>query len=289
MADQPLTGGIELLNHEVRAEILLALAERMQEHPRDATLRFSELRDRVGHDDPGNFNYHLKRLSGAFVEKTDAGYRLSDVGHHFVAVLLSGRFDPDRRREFPDTETSCPVCGAPSTVTYEDGSLRTVCEDDHTMVLNVGPELLDSHSVIEALDVAMRRSLWEARSTMDGVCPYCDGQTSGTVTRYPGEPVPILYEWTCDRCGVFLQNSAGGCVLFHPAVVGFCYQHGVDVFQRTWEVLVENVETAAVCSADPLRVQVAVSLEGERLELTLDDSATVVDVADGGTYSVSTE
>jgi hypothetical protein len=288
-ADQPLTEGIELLSHEVRAEILIALAERMQEQPRDETLRFSELRHRVGHDDPGNFNYHLKRLLGSLVEKTDEGYRLSDVGHHFVAVLHSGRFDPGRRREFPETETSCSMCDAPSTVTYEDGSLRTVCENDHTLVLNVGPELLDSHSVIDALNVAMRRTLWEARSTMDGVCPYCEGETSGTVTRYPGEQIPVVYERTCNRCGVFFQNSAGGCVLFHPAVVGFCYQHGVDVFQHTWEILVENVGTATVRSEDPLRVQVDVSLDGERLELTLDDSATVVDVANDGTWTLASE
>lgn len=277
--DHPLTEGIELVSHGVRAEILLALAERMRERPRDETLQFAELRDRVGHDDPGNFNYHLKRLLGTLVEKADEGYRLSDVGHHFVAVLRSGRFDPGRQREFPEAETSCPVCGAPSTVTYEDGSLRTACENDHTWMLNVGPELLDSHSVIDALNVATRRTLWDAKSTMDGVCPYCEGQTSETVTLFPREPVPVLYEWTCNKCGVFLQNSAGGCVLFHPAVVGFCYQHGVDVFQHTWEILVENVRTATVCSEDPLRVQVSVSLEGERLELTLDDSATVVDVA----------
>ncbi|NEU59150.1 winged helix-turn-helix domain-containing protein [Halorussus sp. MSC15.2] len=282
-ADQPLNEGVELLSHEVRAEILLALAKRMREQPRNETLQFAELRDQVGHNDPGNFNYHLKRLLGTLVEKTDEGYRLSDVGHHFVAVLRSGRFDAGRRREFPEIETSCPVCGAPSTVTYEDGLLRTACGNDHTWMLNVGPELLDSHSVIDALNVATRRTLWEAKSTMDGVCPYCEGQTSETETRFPGDPVSVLYEWICKKCGVFLQNIAGGCVIFHPAVVGFCYQHGVDVFQHTWEILVENVGTATVCSEDPLRVQVGVSLEGERLELTLDDSAAVVNIANDGT------
>ncbi|WP_423747257.1 hypothetical protein V5735_23875 (plasmid) [Haladaptatus sp. SPP-AMP-3] len=281
-ANQPLSKGIDLISHEVRAEILLALAERMQERPRNETLRFAELRDRVGHDDPGNFNYHLKRLLGTFVEKTGEEYRLSDVGHHFLAVLRSGRFDPNRRQEFPEIETSCLVCGTSATVTYENGSLRTVCKNDHTSILNVGPELLDSHSMTNALNIATRRTLLEAKSTMDGVCPYCEGQTAGTVSRFPGESVPVSYEWSCNKCGIFLQNSAGGCVLFHPAVIGFCYQHGVDVFQHSWEILVENVGIAAVCTEEPLRVQVGVSLEGEQLKLTLDDSATVIDVAKDG-------
>lgn len=277
-ADHPLNEGIELVSHEVRAEILLALTEQMQESPRNEALQFAELRDRVGHDDPGNFNYHLKRLLGTLVEKTEEGYRLSVVGHHFVAVLQSGQFDSARRREFLETETSCPVCGAAASITYEDGSLRTACGNDHTWMLNVGPELLDSHSVIDALNIATRRTLLEAKSTMDGVCPICEGDTAGTETRLSGDLSFVTYEWMCDECGFSLQNSAGGCVLFHPAVIGFCYQHGVNVFQQTWEIFVENVETATVCSKNPLRVHVVVALDGEQLQLTLDDSAAVTDV-----------
>jgi len=278
--DRPLTEAIRLVSHEVRAEILVALAAEMREHPRDQTLSFSTLRDRVGHEDPGNFNYHLERLLGSLVEKTEDGYRLSDVGHHFVAVLRSGRFDPDREREFPHAETSCPLCAAPSTVTYEDGALRIDCDADHRSILNVGPELLEANSVMDALDVAIRRTLWEAKSTIDGVCPYCDGETTGAVTRDPGDEgvVPLSYEWTCDDCGMFLQSPPGGCVLFHPAVVAFCYRRGVDVFQRTWTIFVEYVGTGTVRSEDPLRVGVEISLDGDRLALTLDDAATVVGI-----------
>jgi hypothetical protein len=275
----PLTRGIELVSHDVRAEILLALAERMQECPRDQTLGFAELRKRVGHDDPGNFNYHLKRLQGNLVEKREGGYRLSDIGHHFVALLVSGRFDPDSKREFPDVETPCLLCPESASVTYEDGMLRTSCDNGHSSMMNVGPELLDSHSVAETLNIAFRRTLWEAKSTMSGICPYCEGETTAAVNRLRDGPIPLLYEWTCDRCGVFLQNSPGGCVLFHPAVVSFCYQHDVDIFQRPWDMMVHNVETGTVVSEEPLRVQVGIALDEERLVLTLDESATIIDVS----------
>lgn len=274
-----LTRGIELVSHDVRAEILLALAERMQESPRDQTLRFAELRDSVGHDDPGNFNYHLKRLQGNLVDKREDGYRLSDIGHHFVALLVSGSFDPEASREFPDVETSCPICTEPATVTYEDGMLRTSCDNGHSSMLNVGPELLDSYSVSETLNIAFRRTLWEVKSTMSGICPYCEGKTVATVSRFQEGPIPVLYEWTCNRCGVFTQNSPSGCILFQPAVVSFCYQHDIDIFQRAWDMMVQNVETGSVVSEDPLRVQVGISVDQNRLVLTLDESATVVDVS----------
>lgn len=286
-SDGPLNDAIGLVSHEVRAGILVALAEHQREHPRAAALSFSDLRERVGHDDPGNFNYHLKRLLGTLVEKTEEGYRLSDVGHHFVAVLHSGRFDPDRRREFPDAETACLLCGGASTVTYEDGSLRVACEAGHTSLLNVGPELLERHSLTTALDVAVRRTLLEARSTMDDVCPYCGGATSGTVARFPEDPVAVTFEWTCERCGAFLQNTAGGCVLYHPAVVGFCYRRGVDVFDDAWTALAEHVGDGTVVSEDPLRVQVAVTLAGDRLVLILDESTSVVDISGDGAFDES--
>jgi hypothetical protein len=274
-----LTKGIELVSHSVRAEILIALAERIQEDPRDQALRFAQLRKRVGHDDPGNFNYHLQRLRGNLVEKRDGGYQLSDVGHHFVAILLSGRFDPDTRLEFPDVKTRCLVCGTSSEITYRDGMLRTMCDDGHSTVLNVGPELLDSHPVSEALNIAFRRTLLEAKSMTDGVCPHCEGATAGTVTREEDKPVSVLYEWVCENCGTFLQHSAGGSVLFHPAVVSFCYRHDVDVFERAWDVMARDVESGGVKSEDPLNVRVAIRLGDDTLVVTLDDTATVVDVA----------
>lgn len=277
--DNTLSNGIELISHDVRAEILLTLAAEMQAHPRDATLGFTELRKRVGHNDPGNFNYHLKRLLGTFVERTDDGYILSDIGNQFVSILQSGQFDPDRRQDFPEADTTCLLCDSQARVFYEDGSLRTQCENDHDAVFNVGPDLLNSHSVTEALNIAARRTLWEAKSTIDGVCPYCEGETTGGATRVDEGIEPVLYEWTCQSCGAFLQTSAGGSVIFHPAVVSFCHQQGVDVFTRTWRVLADYTSPATVCSEDPLRTQLTVSITGEKLVVTVDELATVVETS----------
>lgn len=276
--EQPITKGIELVSHSVRAEILIALAERIRESPRDQALGFARLRKQVGHDDPGNFNYHLKRLCGNLVVKRDDGYQLSDVGHHFVAVLLSGRFDPETSVKSLDVKIQCVICSKPSEVTYRDGMLRTTCDDGHSTTLNVGPDLLDSHSVAEALNIAFCRTLWETKSMTSGVCPHCEGTTTGAVTRFEDRPFPVLYEWVCESCGTFLQHSAGGSVLFHPAVVSFCYDHDIDVFEYPWDVMVQNVRLGTVRSEEPLRIQVTVMFGNDELVLTLDDTATVVDL-----------
>ena len=217
----------------------------------------------MGHDDPGNFNYHLSQLRGNLVENTEEGYRLSTVGQHYVALLVSGRFDPDEKREFPEVETACPVCRVEASIEYEDGLLRTTCREGHESRLTVGPELLDEWSVEQTLSIALRRNLFEAKSVLEGVCPYCEGATDGRFEQTDSEGLSVRYEGGCKRCGMTLQNTAGGCVLFHPAVVSFCYRRGIDVYRRAWEVMTTHIETVSVESEDPLRVAVELVVDGD--------------------------
>lgn len=77
-------------------------------------------------------------------------------------------------------------------------------------------------------------------------------------------------------------------VLFHPAVISFCYDHGVPVgfsgatdyrdVIRTLELVDAAEET--VVSTTPPKVAVSFALGGDELELVLDDQMTVVDVTD---------
>jgi DNA-binding transcriptional ArsR family regulator len=81
------TDAFALLSDETRVSILqsLAAAEASPEDP-DA-LSFSELRTRVGVRDGGLFNYHLRKLRGQFVEKTDDGYRLTTEGRRVESLV----------------------------------------------------------------------------------------------------------------------------------------------------------------------------------------------------------
>ncbi len=275
-----LTDVVELVNHETRAAILVALADRHREAPRHPALRFSELRERVGHDDPGNFNYHLQRLTGELVERTDDGYELSEVGHRFVGTLLSGKYDPDVELAVPDVEFECLVCGGVAAVAYADGTFRVECEGDHSLRVDVSPSVVTDRSVETAVNVALAKGQFETRLTIEGFCPLCGGRTSGGLETSDFEHADALYAAVCERCGVWVQNTAGGCVLDHPAVVSLCYDHGLDVREDAHEVLTDHVGPAEVREEDPLRVEVVVSVGDDAVVLELDETAEVVDVTE---------
>lgn len=80
-ADSPdaLASHFDLLSDESRLEIIGALYRAGSHSPSDP-IPFSDLFDRTGLTDTGQFNYHLRRLRGPFVEKTDDGYCLTTEG-----------------------------------------------------------------------------------------------------------------------------------------------------------------------------------------------------------------
>lgn len=87
-----------LLGNETRIAIVDALGDA------DGSLSFSDLRSAVGVRDSGLFNYHLSKLLGAFVERTDDGYELSEAGVHAYESILDGSFGDRRRTETSETD-----------------------------------------------------------------------------------------------------------------------------------------------------------------------------------------
>jgi hypothetical protein len=275
-----LTAVVELVGHQTRAGILLALADRQRERPREPALGFAHLRRVVGHNDPGNFNYHLQRLVGVLVTKTAAGYRLSNVGQRFVGSLRSGRYGATTAAvgEGGPHEVACPVCGAVAAVGVAEGSVRFDCPADHAFVTNVAPELLSTRGLEATLRLAMHRVRYETQSIRQGICPLCDGPMAGSLaTRDDREPA-VACTATCERCGLFLQSTVGALVLDHPAVVSLCYSHGLDVRDDAWTVLREHVGSITIVEKSPLRVTVEVAIGEESRTLALDGDATVVEV-----------
>ncbi|MCH7660071.1 MAG: helix-turn-helix transcriptional regulator [Euryarchaeota archaeon] len=63
-----------LLGNETRVAIIRELGT--ADDPRS----FSDLHAAVGVRDSGGFNYHLQKLVGSFVRRTDEGYELSGAG-----------------------------------------------------------------------------------------------------------------------------------------------------------------------------------------------------------------
>lgn len=97
---------LETLSSEHRLAILRALADA------SGPVSFSELRQRVGIEDAGLFNYHLTELCERFVTETERGYDLGYRGER--VVLAAGDTDPETGPVDQEMgERVCPVCGEP--------------------------------------------------------------------------------------------------------------------------------------------------------------------------------
>ncbi|MFD1647492.1 DUF7347 domain-containing protein [Haloarchaeobius litoreus] len=88
LSDLDLSGVFELLSNDTRLGIVRELSVANADETTDGSLSFSELRTRVGTRDSGQFNYHLGRLRGSLVEKTAAGYELTELGLVVGATVL---------------------------------------------------------------------------------------------------------------------------------------------------------------------------------------------------------
>lgn len=70
------------------------------------------------------------------------------------------------------------------------------------------------------------------------------------------------------------------------AVWCFCQDHGVDPAERFdragWTALRGLFAETTVVSEDPLEIRVTVELDGDRLEVSLDDEGHVIDPSDRG-------
>lgn len=130
----------------------------------------------------------------------------------------------------------------------------------------------------QALNIATRRTLSEAQLADMGVCPFCEELINWEVKHLEGGDTPVEYEAVCNRYGGLLQNTAGGFVIFHPAVVSFYYRRDVDIYRIPWQFMASHLGTATVVDHEPTRVEIGISIDEDDLTLVLDESATVVNV-----------
>lgn len=110
-----------VLGNETRLQILQELGKA------DDALSFTELRERVGIHQGGQFNYHLDKVVGHFVEKTDDGYSLRQPGERVVNAVLSGAVTHDPRIPPTQIDEQCYYCGTPIYLDYRDEKVGLYC------------------------------------------------------------------------------------------------------------------------------------------------------------------
>ena len=276
----------ELLAHEIRLRTVRTLDE-------DGPLAHAALREQVGVDDPGQFNYHLRKLDGQFVREDDDGYDLTASGRRVVGAILSGGYTSDLSGETVPADADCLRCGGPLSVHLEDGGVYVACEDCDLQYndVDIPPGVLEGYDLDDLYGLVDRWVKRHLTAAQYGFCYRCDGPVDQWVARATDDdwadgapeyladlPVEAILRQQCARCDDERHSVVAAAAALEPAVVGFHHDHGVDVRETPlasldWlELGVTTVE-----STDPLVVSVPVALDGETLVVSFDRDFSLVD------------
>lgn len=295
-----------LLGNELRMAILRELWAEYEPlaAPQFTAMSFSELRERVGVSDPGQFNYHLNRLVGPFLRRSEAGYTLrpnavgilravgtqSVTGHHSLAATPAD--DP------------CPLCGGDVEVTVAADVLVvrcTACEGEY-LGDSIPAGTLMASSIFPPAGVGDRsgQALWEAIfdhlateafGFLRGICPTCASTVTPRVDVCADHDPAGICETCgstqvgmamvhCEACRFAWRVPAWVAALTHPSVVAFFHDRGRDaVGGLTFDMYTTFLQgSQRVHSVDPPTFEVAVAVAGDDLVVTVDGGLAVTAV-----------
>lgn len=310
-----VTGAFELLGNDIRLAILLALWEAKDpslpsSEKSDPTLSFTELRDRLGLSHGSQFNYHLNELTDEFVQKVDAGYTLTRSAEKLLHAVFAGTLRDHTTIRSKPVEGTCDRCGAPLVIDYDDGIRYDRCTNCEGFL----PEPDYPPGTVSAAwcppagllnrtprEFYRENHVWNRHrifTMWEGACPDCSGTVStifftcedhNVADGTPCEQCGIggtLFEaqwlFVCDVCKNSIRSPGFAPIFPNMTVRTFFFERGLDVEacmdtgQRKRGF--DAIERVDVTSEDPLAVEVLAEVDGDRIEVTLDGEATVVDV-----------
>jgi len=176
------------LDSDLRVRVLLALFDRASDPGPDVpAVSYTELKDAVGIEDSGKFNYHLSKLTGQYVRKTDGGYEITEAGRTAVRLVRSEDLRSRVQSGRVELDATCYRCDSAVAVRYHEGRLLTQCTGcqgqfdydripDGTLVgLPVPPSAVRNRDLKRLHAAAHRRFLERIRVMFEDVCPECAG------------------------------------------------------------------------------------------------------------------
>lgn len=279
--------------NETRFEIVQALWDATQEG--EAPVSFSSLRERTGIRDSGQFNYHLGELVPRFVRDVDAGYALTYAGTQVVGAAVSGVYTESMDIEIDAMPVGeCSICEGTLEARYADGRMEVYCVDCGISVTEGmgAPPVLAVGRDREALpDVFNRHTITTLQTTARGFCQICSGALEFEIRKPDTAPVgddtpeesPTETEFygvraECQACGRASHSVLGAMLIDHPAVTSFLYDAGIDIRETyIWELEWLFEPHATQVQADPLRLEVTVSVDDNHLVLTIEEDLSVLE------------
>ena len=251
----------QVLGNETRMEILQTLGEAA------GPLSFSEVRDRVGMRDSGQFNYHLDKVEGHFVEQRNGGYALRQAGRRVIQTVLSGAITEDPVVQPEMVDEPCPICGAPTVVAFHRERLNHYCSecsgyygmttpliasgtsgtgaDETTEYGYLGsvifpPAGLQGRSSREMFQAGTAWFMLAVVAMANQVCPRCSARLSTSVSvceEHDATDGPcnecknrhaILAEYACTNCLFERDGPIGLTLMTNGELLAFFLSHGLN-------------------------------------------------------------
>lgn len=265
------------LGNEVRISILRTVANALEET--GGGLRFKAIYERTDVDSTSQFSYHLNKLDGAFLRKTNEEYTLTQAGDRVVRAVRSGTYDERPSFEPTTIDGSCPSCGVTTlSVAYRDSLLTVACTSCESTVVtyDLPPAAGEGRTTDALLDSCNRRAHHEYGTALQGTCSACGGKTSVDVQK--GEQHSgYTCVTVCDQCGLQLFAPLEVRLFYHPAVVAFYWERGGDVSNvPLWQLPAYINDWTVTGSEDGgLPCEVTVVYDGDELQTTVDQNLDV--------------
>lgn len=274
-----------LLSDDNRVAILRTLWET------EETISFSELYDNVDIKDSGQFNYHLDKLVGKFVDKNKDGYRLTEAGRQINGAIDAGAYTATGSMEPIPLDPSCRICGGERTLFYEDELLEVECDScEVKAAFGVPPSVFAGRDRAEIPEIAGKYLLTAIYRLQRGFCTFCDGPVEHTVEPLETAPwesnsttgddihLPVI-QYVCHNCGAEPTSGLTVSLLHHPDVVTFYADHGINIREESlWRIATFNAEYEAIESIDPFRASATFHVEVDELTIVVDEQLETVAV-----------
>jgi hypothetical protein len=289
------------LGNEIRFEIVRRLGDA------DEPLSFSELRSAVDVRDSGQFNYHLDKLVGHFLRKTDEGYILREAGERVVEAVLSGAVTEAPVMESTPVDETCHYCGGPVVVRYSQEQVDVFCTECtgaygevHATggvdipegygwlgAMPLPPAGVDGRDAADVLEAAFTLGQTEFVASSQGICPRCSARTDRSMEacdehEADGGVCPncerrrsVMFAVECTNC----NYTTGGGVLqglfAETEFLRFMTSHGLNpVNPDSVTAYLDAISEydVVVHSRSPLEVEVRLTIEGDTYSRTIDDA-----------------
>ena len=292
-----------IVGDDTRIQILQAIGEA------DEPLTYSELFDRVDYDST-NFHYHLKKLRGHFIRKTEDGYTLHQAGGRVVVAVLSGAVTDYPVVERTLVETPCFLCGGGMELSYRQETVGLYCPDcggrrsasgesdeegrapsDIVGSLGLPPAGVEGRTPSEMIHAAEVWTASHGQAVARDVCPWCSASLEHAVSACDDHDpsngrcdacdrqFASLVHVSCRNC-IFEQDSAlTSRLLSDTTLMAFMLDHGIDPLAPDAFHLT-NVEEM-VRSIDPFEAEFTFTADGDTLTLSVDGDLLVADVSRG--------